>query len=122
MNPFAYFQSKPAAPPLLKTHAYTAAAVTFALLKEPRFLALGAVSAVFINVVAQGTAPSHLRPLAVHMLTALKPVLDQPATTADLCAVAALMMFDHFSPLASVWVGFSATLLTIAHYDIMPVK
>jgi hypothetical protein len=100
-------------PQFVKDNVYLTVSGGLALVRGPKPLLLGAVSALFCRLVQNGSIPSQHKPLVEHALKVIQPVLDHPTTVADMVAFSALMMFDDFAPMTSWWIGLTAALLIL---------
>ena len=100
-------------PQFVKDNVYLTVSGGLALVKGPKSLLLGAVSALFCRLVQNGSIPSQHKPLIDHAMKVIQPVLDKPITVADMVAFSALMMFDDFAPMTSWWIGLTVALLIL---------
>ena len=100
-------------PTFIKENRYLAASVGLALLRGPKTLTLGAVTALFFRLVSNNTFPSQSKPLVDRFLTIVQPFIDQPLAVVDAVAFCALMMFDGPAPVTTWWMGLHAGLLVL---------
>ena len=100
-------------PQFVKDNVYLTVTGGLSLIRGPKTLAFGAVTALFFKMVQSGTVPSQHKPLVDRFIEVIQPVLDQPLTVADMVAFCALLMFDDFAPVASWWIGLTATLVVL---------
>ena len=100
-------------PQFVKDNTYLTVSGGLAVIKGPKTVILGAVTALFIKMVQSGSIPSQHKPLIDRFVEVIQPVLDEPMTVADMVAFCALMMFDDFAPVTSWWIGLTASLVLL---------